>query len=161
MAVVHRIVLGLLTTFALPASAQSLEELISSGTVPKSPSSPIDRKAIYSRIPDGVHEVSIFLSRRKAGTRTPIHKHSHVAISCLIEGEETFYIENSKPQRIVAPDCFRMPSGVRMMSVMTGQQDTSYYTIFTGAKGFSYWDVKEKGISAQMSDDFDRFDHQH
>jgi quercetin dioxygenase-like cupin family protein len=161
MAVVRRIVLGLLTSFASPVSAQSLEDLIHSGTVPKTPSSPIYRKVLYSRIPDGANEVSVFLSRREAGTRTPIHKHTHVAISCLIEGEETFYIENGKPQRVVAPDCFRMPPGVRMMSVMTGKQDTLYYSIFAGAKEFSCWDVREKGVSSQMSDDFGRFDHQH
>jgi quercetin dioxygenase-like cupin family protein len=161
MAVVRRIVLGLFASFALPVSAQSLEDLINTGAVPRSPSSPIYRKALYSRIPDGVNEVSIFLTRREAGTRTPIHKHTHVAISCLIDGEETFYVENVKPRRVVAPDCFRMPSGVRMMSVMTGKKDTFYYSIFTGAKEFSYWDVKEKGISNQMSDDFGRFDRQH
>jgi hypothetical protein len=161
MAIIHRVVVCLLTSFALPVSAQSLEYLINSGTVPKEPSSPIYRKVLYSRIPDGANELSVFLSRRGAGTRTPIHKHTNVAISCLIEGEETFYIENGKPQRVVAPHCFRMPSGILIMSVMTGKQDTVYYSIFTGEKKFSYWDVTEKGISAQMSDDFGRFDHRH
>lgn len=161
MKITHPTILALLACFALPVSAQSLENLINSGAVPKVPSSPSFRKVLYSRIPDGDNEVTIFLSRRAAGTRTPIHEHSFVAISCLIEGEETFYVENAKPLRVVAPNCFRMPSGVRMMSVMTGKQDTFYYSIFTGGKGFSYWDVKEKGIPSQMSNDFGRFDHQH
>lgn len=161
MKIIHHAAITLLTSFALPVSAQSLESLINSGAVPKAPSSPSFRTVLYSRIPNGDNEVTIFLSRRAAGTRTPIHEHSFVAISCLLEGEETFYVETGKPQRIFAPNCFRMPSGVRMMSVMTGKQDTTYYSIFIGGKGFSYWDVKGKGIPSRMSDDFDRFDHQH
>lgn len=161
MVVFRRLILVFLVAFALPVSAQSLEDLIDSGTVPKAPSSPTFRKVLSSRIPDGANEVSIFLSRRQSGTRTPIHEHEYVSISCLIEGEKTIYIENAQPRRIVAPDCFPMPSGVRMMSVMTGAQDTFYYSIFVGAKGFSYWDVKEKGIPALMLGDFDRVDHKH
>ena len=48
-----------------------------------------------------------------------------------------------------------------MISVMTGTKDTFYYSIFTGPKGFPYWEVNEGGVSSQMSDDFNRYEHQH
>ena len=156
-----RIAFCLFAFLTFPASAQPLEDLINSGVVPKLASNPTFRKVMYSRLAEGGNEVSIFLSRRRSGTRTPIHTHSSVAISCLIEGEETFFVDNRKPVRISAPECFLMPTGVRMISVMTGTKDTFYYSIFTGPKGFPYWEVNEGGVSSQMSDDFNRYEHQH
>ena len=156
-----RHILLLAPFLSFSASAQSLEQLIRNGTVPVSASSPYERKVLYSRLVQGENELSIFLSRRKAGTRTPIHTHSSIAISCLLDGAETFYVENAKPIRVVAPYCFSMPSNVRMLSVMTGERDTYYYSIFSGPKGFSYWTVREANVPKAMLGDFDRFDHQH
>jgi hypothetical protein len=153
--------LAVLSVSFVPAYAGSLEDLIQAGVVPKMPSSPISRTALFSRVPQGNSETTVFLSRRKAGTRTPIHTHYSGGITCLIEGAETLFIENQKPQTVVAPGCIYMPSGVRMMSLMSGEKDTVYYSIFTGEKGFAYWDVKEKGVSGEMKNDFERFQHQH
>ena len=124
--------LAVLSVSFVPAYAGSLEDLIQAGVVPKMPSSPISRTALFSRVPQGNSETTVFLSRRKAGTRTPIHTHYSGGITCLIEGAETLFIENQKPQTVVAPGCIYMPSGVRMMSLMSGEKDTVYYSIFTG-----------------------------
>ena len=141
-----RIAFCLFAFLTFPASAQPLEDLINSGVVPKSASNPTFRKVMYSRLAEGGNEVSIFLSRRRSGTRTPIHTHSSVSIQCLIEGETTFFVENRKPVRISAPECFLMPADVRMMAVMTGTKEVFYYSIFTGTKGFSYHEIRERGI---------------
>ena len=158
---VFRHIFLLVSLLPLSATAQSLDELIRKGSVPAAPSSPYERKVLYSRLVQGENELSIFLSRRKVGTRTPIHTHSSIAISCLLDGAETFYVENAKPIRVVAPNCFAMPSNVRMLSVMTGERDTYYYSIFSGPKGFSYWNVREPNVPKEMLGDFERFEHQH
>ena len=33
-----------------------------------------------------------------------------------------------------------------MMAVMTGTKEVFYYSIFTGTKGFSYHEIRERGI---------------
>ena len=79
----------------------------------------------------------------------------------MIEGSETLFIENQQPQTVAALGCIYMPSAVRMMSLMSGKSDAIDYSIFAGDKGIDYWNVKEKGVSGEMRNDFERFQHQH
>jgi quercetin dioxygenase-like cupin family protein len=141
--------------------AQTIEQLIQSGAVPKDPSPALTRIPILNRVPQGDVEVTVFLSRRKAGTRTPIHKHDYGGIDCLIQGEATLYYDNQKPIKYSAPTCVHMPPGVAMMNVASGSVDTIFYDIFFGKKGFAYWDVTEKGVSNDVINDFDRKGHVH
>lgn len=48
-----------------------------------------------------------------------------------------------------------------MMNVASGDEDTIFYDIFFGKKGFNYWRVTEKGVSNEIINDFDRNDHVH
>ena len=153
----HILVLLLLTTPAV--QAQTLEELIASGVIPRTPSPALTRTPLLNRVQQGDQEITVFLSRRKAGTRTPIHAHSNGGIDCLIQGQATLYFDNQPPRVYAAPACVHMPPGMRMVNVASGQQDTIFYDIFFGSKGFSYWDVKEKGVPDAIIHDFDR-DHQ-
>lgn len=141
--------------------AQTIEQVIQSGAVPKKPSPALTRIPVLNRVKQGDLQVTVFLSRRKAGTRTPIHKHDFGGIDCLIQGEATLYYDNQKPIKYAAPTCVHMPPGVAMMNVASGGEDTVFYDIFFGKKGFDYWEVVEKGVPANIINDFDRNDHVH
>lgn len=143
------------------AHGQTIQQVIESGAVPKLPAPALTRIPILNRVPQGDVEVTVFLSRRKAGTRTPIHKHDFGGIDCLIQGEATLYYDNQKPVKYSAPTCVHMPPGVAMMNVASGSEDTVFYDIFFGKKGFAYWDVTEKGVSVDIINDFDRSGHVH
>ena len=141
--------------------AQTIEQVIGSGAVPKDPSPALYRIPVLDRVPQGDIEITVFLSRRKAGTRTPIHKHESGGIDCLIQGEATLYYDNQKPIKYSAPTCVHMQPGVSMMNVASGSEDTVFYDIFFGKKRFEYWDVVEKGVPAEIIKDFDSQDHPH
>lgn len=143
------------------AQAQTLEQLIQAGVIPKTPSMALTRKPLLDRVQQGDLQVSVFLSRRKAGTRTPIHEHPYGGIDCLLEGEATLYFDNQKPRVYRAPMCVHMPPGVRMINVASTQQDTLFYDIFFGPKGFAYWHVDEKGVAPSIIHDFERHLHGH
>ena len=48
-----------------------------------------------------------------------------------------------------------------MMNVASGSEDTVFYDIFFGKKGFEYWDVVEKGVPPEIINDFGSQDHPH
>ena len=136
--------------------AQTLEQLVQTGAIPRTASTALSRQPLLNRVQQGNLQISIFLSRRKAGTRTPIHEHAFGGIDCLIQGEATLYFDNQKPRVYRAPTCVYMPPGVRMVNVASAQQDTLFYDIFFGPKGFAYWHVNEKGVGQDIIHDFDR-----
>lgn len=138
------------------AHAQTLEQLIQTGVIPREASSALSRQAVLNRVKQGDLEISVFFSRRKAGTRTPIHEHGHGGIDCLVQGEATLYFDQQKPRVYAAPMCVHMPPGVRMVNVASGQQDTIFYDIFFGPQGFDYWKVTEQGVGPAIEHDFDR-----
>lgn len=141
------------------AQALTLEQLIRSGAIPREASPALSRMPVLNRVQQGDLEVTVFLSRRKAGTRTPIHEHSSGGIDCLIQGSATLYFDHQPPRVYAAPMCVHMPPGVRMINVASGSEDTVFYDIFFGPKGFAYWSVSEKGVAAEIINDFDPHVH--
>ena len=152
---------GLALAAATGVQAQTLQSLVETGVLPRTPSRPLTLTPLLDRVPQGDLEVSVFLTKWQAGTRTPIHQHADGGIKCLVQGEATLYIENQKPQTYSFPSCVQMPPGVPMVNFASGKEDPVFYVIFIGRKGHAYWDVTEKGIQPNVLKDFSRFDHVH
>lgn len=146
---------------SIPVQAQTLESWIRSGAVPNSPSPPLELRALLNRVPQGDLEISVFLTKWKAGSRTPIHNHEYGGLKCLLQGEATLYIENQQPQNYSAPSCVQMPPGVSMVNVASGKDDPTFYVIFIGKRGHPYWQVTEQGISPDLLHLFSNADHGH
>jgi quercetin dioxygenase-like cupin family protein len=139
---------------ATPAAGESLEELIRTGDLPSHPTKPLSVTPLLNRIVDGATETSVFLVRRKAHTRTPIHTHDSGGITCLVEGEMTLYIENHESKRVQAPGCFYMPSGNRMIGYNSGDSTAIFYDIFEGDLGFRHWSLQENNSNRTLRDQF-------
>ena len=139
---------------ATPTAAQSLEELIRTGALPPHPAKPLSVTPLLNRIVDGPTETSVFLVRRKAHTRTPIHTHDSGGITCLVEGEMTLYIENHESKRVQVPGCFYMPSGKRMIGYNSGDSTAILYDIFEGDLGFKHWSIQEKNNNGMFHNQF-------
>lgn len=92
--------------------------------------------------PNGM-EVLVVRTLRQAGTRTPVHRHDHSGVTCVLEGEMTLYLEGSAPQRAQAGDCYNMPAGLSMAGVNQGTVDAVMHDIFTVPKGDDVWTVLE------------------
>lgn len=146
---------------SLPVHAQSLEQLIQRGVLPMAPSKPLELRPLLNRVPQGDLEISVFLTKWKAGTRTPIHQHDFGGVKCLVEGEATPYIENQAPKSYSFPSCVQMPPGVPMVNFASGKDDPVFYVIFIGKKGHPYWKVTEQGLSSDLIRDFAHADHGH
>ncbi len=126
------------------ANAQSLEELITKGILPKNPLPPIKTTALLNRVRDGGTETSVFLSTRAAGTRTPIHNHDEAGVTCVIEGEMTLFIDHRIPATTKAPGCYFMPRDVRMIGMNTGRSNAVFYDFFEVAPGRPLWTLHDK-----------------
>jgi hypothetical protein len=140
----------------LPVSgrADPLEEILIRSGVPSTPKSSLSSTLLLDRVPDGEMELSVFLTRRAANTRTPIHKHDSGGVTCVIQGESTLFVEGFEPLKVVAPNCYYMPSGVRMVGYNSGNTDSILYDIFKGKKGFSYWTVVESTAGDDLRHQF-------
>ncbi len=92
--------------------------------------------------PNGM-EVLVVRTVRQAGTRTPVHRHNHSGVTCVLEGEMTLYLEGSAPQLAQAGDCYNMPAGLSMAGVNQGTADAVMHDIFTVPKGADVWTVLE------------------
>lgn len=92
--------------------------------------------------PNGL-EVLVVRTVRQAGTRTPIHRHDHSGVTCVLSGEMTLYLEGSAPQRAQAGQCYNMPAGLSMAGVNAGTVDAVMHDIFTVPKGDDVWTVLE------------------
>lgn len=92
--------------------------------------------------PNGL-EVLVVRTARQAGTRTPIHRHDHSGVTCVLSGEMTLYLEGSAPQRAQAGQCYNMPAGLSMAGVNAGTVDAVMHDIFTVPKGDDVWTVLE------------------
>lgn len=137
-----------------PVLAGSLENLIQSGALPKKPTAPVSSSPLINRIVDGNYETIINITIRPAFARTPIHIHENGAAACVLQGEETLYIEDRQPLRVTAPECYYMPSGTRMLAYNSGSTTSITYDIFKGPKGFSAWKVVEKDYSTTFQNQF-------
>ena len=155
----RHLLISLAVLGATPVLAQSLEQLIQAGVIPKTASKPLELKPLLNRVPQGDLEISIFLTKWAAGARTPIHQHDFGGLKCLVQGEATLYVEDKKPQTYTFPSCVEMPPGVPMVNVASGKDDPVFYVIFIGKKGHPYWTVTEKGVSADLLHDFAHADH--
>jgi len=140
----------------MPVLSGSLEDLIESGVLPSNPRKPLAVVPLLFRVLDGNTQTSVFLVHRAAHTRTPIHTHDSGAITCLVQGEMTLYVENQKPLRIQTPGCFFMPSGKRMVGYNSGDSTAVLYDIFEGKIGFTHWSPQEsehvKSFHGQFGD---------
>jgi len=145
---------ALLATFSAPAVAGTLEDLIKSDALPKSPGQPISSVPLINRVSDGAYETSVNLTIRPAYARTPIHIHANGGLACVLQGEETLYIENQAPLRVVAPNCYYMPSGPRMLAYNSGNTVSITYDIFKGLKGSAAWKVVEGNYSSTFGNQF-------
>jgi quercetin dioxygenase-like cupin family protein len=92
--------------------------------------------------PNGT-EVLVVRTVCQAGTRTPIHRHDHSGVTCVLEGEMTLFLEGSAPQRAQAGDCYNMPAGLHMVGANLGTVDAVMHDIFTVPKGDDVWTVLE------------------
>ena len=126
------------------ANAQTLEELIANGILPKTPLPPTQTIPILNRVRDGGTETSVFLSTRAPGTRTPIHKHDEAGVTCLIEGQMTLFIDNQAPATTTAPGCYFMPSNTRMAGMNTGHSSAVFYDFFEVSPGRPHWTLHDK-----------------
>ena len=105
-------------------------------------------------LPDGMgKETIIEQTTRAANTRTPIHLHEYGGITCVIEGEMTLFLENTKPKLAVAGECYEMPAGLRMAGFNSGRTNAVMHDIFTLPLGGSVWQVTESG-SKEFQDQF-------
>lgn len=102
--------------------------------------------------PNGM-EFLVVRTVRQVGTRTPIHRHDHSGVTCVLSGEMTLYLEGSAPQRVQAGQCYNMPAGLSMAGVNTGTVDTVMHDIFTVPKGDDVWTVLE---AESLQDQFHR-----
>ena len=102
--------------------------------------------------PDGM-EVVIVRTVRRAGTRTPVHRHDHSGVTCVLEGAMTLYLEGSAPRRAQAGECYDMPAGRSMAGVNAGVVDAVMHDIFTVPKGQPVWTVLE---AHSLQDQFSR-----
>jgi quercetin dioxygenase-like cupin family protein len=148
--------LFLACTLALfsPADAGTLENLIQSGVLPKAPSKPVSSTELINRVVNGNDEILISLTVRPAYARAPIHTHPFGGSACVLQGEETLYIENESPIRVTAPGCYYMPANKRMTAYNSGSTTSMTYDIFHGPKDFTPMNVVEKGYFLQFSNQF-------
>ena len=65
------LIFSLTTLVSTPVQGQSLKQLIQAGVLPKTPSKPLELQPLLNRVPQGELEISVFLTKWKAGTRTP------------------------------------------------------------------------------------------
>lgn len=72
----------------------------------------------------------------------------------MLQGEETLYIENQALVRVVAPNCYYMPSSPRMLAYNTGNTVSITYDIFKGLKGSAAWKVVEGNYSSTFGNQF-------
>jgi len=145
---------GLLTAFSAPALAGTLEGLIQSGVLLKNPVQPLSSVPLINRVADGDYVTTVNLAIRPAYARSPIHIHANGGLACVLQGEETLYIENQAPLRVVAPNCYYMPSGPRMLAYNSGSTVNIAYDIFKGAKGSAAWKVVEGNYSSTFGNQF-------
>jgi len=150
----HRLLIAAAICLPVPGRADPLEEILVKSGVPSTPKPSLSSTLLLDRVPDGEMEVSVFLTRRAANTRTPIHKHDSGGVTCVIQGESTLFLEGFEPLKVVAPNCYYMPSGVRMVGYNSGNTDSILYDIFKGKKGFSYWTVVESTAGDDLRHQF-------
>lgn len=148
------LVLACSVALGTPVYAGSLENLIQSGVLPKAPSKPISSTKLLNRVVDGNNETVISLTVRPAYARAPIHTHPVGGAACVLQGEETLYIENESPIRVTAPGCYYMPANKRMTAYNSGNIVNMTYDIFKGPKGFTAINVVEKDYIVQFSNQF-------
>ncbi len=158
MPLCHRLLIAAAICLPVLGRADPLEEIMVRSGVPSTPKPSLSSTLLLDRVPDGEMEVSVFLTRRAANTRTPIHKHDSGGVTCVIQGESTLFLEGFEPLKIVAPNCYYMPSGIRMVGYNSGNTDSILYDIFKGKKGFSYWTVVESTAGEDLRN---QFGHQH
>lgn len=89
---------------------------------------------LINRTEDGIYVITVNLTTRPTLARTPIHVHEGGGLACVLQGEETLYIENRPPLRGVAPNCYCMPSGPRMLAYDSGNTVNLSYDIFQSAQ---------------------------
>ena len=101
---------GLLTAFSVPAVAGTLEGLIQSGVLPKNPVQPLSSVPLINRVADGDYVTTVNLAMRPVYARSPIHIHANGGLACVLQGEETLYIENklrSESSLLIATTCLQ------------------------------------------------------
>jgi hypothetical protein len=101
---------GLLTAFSAPAVAGTLEGLIQSGVLPKNPVQPLSSVPLINRVADGDYVTTVNLAMRPVYARSPIHIHANGGLACVLQGEETLYIENklrSESSLLIATTCLQ------------------------------------------------------
>lgn len=145
---------GLLSAFSAPALAGTLEGLIQSGVLPKNPVQPLSSVPLINRVADGDYVTTVNLAIRPAYARSPIHIHANGGLACVLQGEEALYIENQAPLRVVAPNCYYMPSGPRMLAYNLGNTVNITYDIFKGLKGYAAWKVVEGNYFSTLGNQF-------
>jgi hypothetical protein len=89
---------------------------------------------LINRTEDGIYVITVNLTTRPTLERTPIHVHEGGGLARVLQGEETLYIENRPPLRGVAPNCYCMPSGPRMLAYDSGNTVNLSYDIFQSAQ---------------------------
>ena len=101
---------GLLSAFSAPALAGTLEGLIQSGVLPKNPVQPLSSVPLINRVADGDYVATVNLTMRPVYARSPIHIHANGGLACVLQGEETLYIENklrSESSLLIATTCLQ------------------------------------------------------
>lgn len=76
---------------------------------------------------------------RAAGTRSPVHVHEQGGTTCLMQGEMTLYLEDARPHRAVAGECYYMPAGRAMSGLNSGTSDAIMFDSFVLPKGSPEW----------------------
>ncbi|WP_208948352.1 cupin domain-containing protein [Segnochrobactrum spirostomi] len=133
--------LAFIVLAAAPRAGVAGDDVINGEPVPFKPA-PAESTLLMRHVEGGTEYV-VFRSARGPGLRSPIHRHTSPAYSCVVEGEATVYMEGSAPHRYVAGECFWMPSGVRMANVNTGSKRVVLYDNFSLPVGTPYWQIDE------------------
>ena len=143
--------LAVMSALALPLSparANSLEQWIEKRALPREGARALSVAPQVDTLQEDGARTAAFLTRRAAGTRTPIHVHEGGGVTCLIEGEMTLYVEGQEPVRKGPGECYYMPSGVRMFGHNSGKQTAVFFDFFKTAKGQPLWRPTEGGTDA-------------